>query len=109
MLTLRQGSNNKYYIASQNDLYQVNQFVKFFTWPIGFLIVLAWQFLATLVCLGAAVTFWPISWIEESGARTSEESRTLKSDVQEVEDRLKQTLVNGKGDGELITAPVTGQ
>lgn len=96
----------KYYITSQNDLYQVDEFIKFFTWPFGFLFVLAWQFFATVVCLGAALAFWPISWAEEHGPEVRQEAR---EDVKRVEQRLKQTLVDAKGDGELVAAPVTSQ
>lgn len=104
VLKLKQGSNKKYYIVSQNDLYQVNEFVKFFTWPFGFLFVLAWQFAATLVCLGAALAFWPISWAEEHGSEVRHDAR---GDVARVEQRLKHTLIDAKGNGDLMTAPVT--
>jgi len=55
---------SKYYIQSQDDLYQVNEFVKFF-WPGGFLIVWAWQMFATFFCLLGAIALWPISYIEQ--------------------------------------------
>ena len=63
-----QSSNNApttYLIQSQNDLYQVNEFVKF-TSQFGILSVLvyAWQLLATLLCVLGAGLFWPVSWVE---------------------------------------------
>jgi len=54
----------KYYIQSQNDLYQVNEFVKFF-WPGGFLFVWAWQLFATLFCVLGAIALSPITYAEQ--------------------------------------------
>lgn len=56
----------KYCITSQNDLYQVNEFVKFI-WPGGFIVVWIWQLTATMLCLAGALIFWPISWWLEHG------------------------------------------
>lgn len=51
----RKPSDRKYYIQSQEDLYQTDQFVRFFApWGIGYSIVLFWHFWATFFCvLGA--------------------------------------------------------
>lgn len=57
-------AKEKYYIQSQNDLYQTNDFVRFF-WPGGWLVVWLWQVVATLVCYVLAFICQPISWIEE--------------------------------------------
>ncbi|KAF2458985.1 hypothetical protein BDY21DRAFT_198397 [Lineolata rhizophorae] len=54
----------KYYIAEQNDLYQVNEFVKF-VWPGGHVLVWIWQLWSTLFCLLGALVFWPISVWEQ--------------------------------------------
>lgn len=56
-----------YLIKSQNDLYQVNEFVKFAS-PFGLLsgVVYAWQLLATLLCVVGAGVFWPVSWVEQN-------------------------------------------
>ncbi|KAL8673628.1 MAG: hypothetical protein Q9168_001932 [Polycauliona sp. 1 TL-2023] len=56
-----------YFIQSQNDLYQVNEFFKFFS-QFGILsgLVLLWQFLATALCIAGATMFWPISWVEQN-------------------------------------------
>lgn len=56
--------NDRYYIASQNDLYQVDQFVRFFA-PGGWILVQMWQFWATFFCLLGAIALWPISFAEE--------------------------------------------
>ncbi len=51
----------KYYIFSQNDLYQVDQFVKFFLpWGIGTLVIGVWHWFATLVCVLGAWIFQPL-------------------------------------------------
>ena len=55
-----------YYIKSQNDLYQVNEFFKFFDRArvLGLLLLL-WQLGATLGCVVLALLCWPVSWVEE--------------------------------------------
>ncbi|KAF2195253.1 hypothetical protein K469DRAFT_698822 [Zopfia rhizophila CBS 207.26] len=61
----------KYYIESQNDLYQVDQFIKFVA-PGGWVLVWLWQFAATLLCVLGAAVLWPVSWVEESMGREGE-------------------------------------
>ncbi|KAL9053427.1 MAG: hypothetical protein Q9162_004797 [Coniocarpon cinnabarinum] len=106
VLKLKKASNNKYYIASQNDLYQTDQFFKFFSWPFGSIFVTTFQLLSTLVCVVAAVAFWPISWWEEHGTEVRNEAH---QDVARVEARLRDTFVDTKRNGELVTAPATSQ
>ena len=62
----RAKTKGKYLIHSQNDLYQVNEFVKFVS-PFGILglVVLVWQFVNTLLCVLGTWVFWPVSWVEE--------------------------------------------
>ncbi|KAJ9664874.1 hypothetical protein H2201_005095 [Coniosporium apollinis] len=55
---------NRYYISSQNDLYQVDQFVRFF-WPGGVLVVWAWQIWATVFSVLGALLLAPVTWFEE--------------------------------------------
>lgn len=65
----------KYYITSQNDLYQVDQFVRFVVqpWWFGVMVIGLWHWLATMACifgavLGAPVTRWmERRWREEGG------------------------------------------
>ena len=57
--------DGKYYIASQNDLYQVDQFVKFIV-PGSWVLVWLSQFWAMLFCTLGAVVGMPITWIEEN-------------------------------------------
>ena len=57
----------KYYIASQEDLYQTSEFVKFVL-PFGGLgeaLVVVWQVLATLLCVLGAWVFWPLTLVRE--------------------------------------------
>ncbi|KAK8178387.1 hypothetical protein BC567DRAFT_263064 [Phyllosticta citribraziliensis] len=64
----RQGSSaagdGKYYIASQNDLYQTTEFPRF-VFPPAFLIVWFWQLFATVFCNVAALVLTPVTWAEE--------------------------------------------
>ncbi|KAL8689772.1 MAG: hypothetical protein Q9218_004627 [Villophora microphyllina] len=56
-----------FFIQSQNDLYQVNEFFKFFS-QFGILsgLLLLWQFVATAFCILGAAIFWPVSWVEQN-------------------------------------------
>ena len=57
----------RYLIRSQNDLYQVNEFVKFVS-QFGILsaLVIVLQLMATMGCVLGAMVFWPISWLEQN-------------------------------------------
>ena len=105
MLKLVKGSNGRYYISSQNDLYQVNEFIKFVAGPIGAFFVQAWQFAAALVCLVAAAMFWPISWAEEHGSEVRQEAR---DDVARIERRMKNTFIDVSENSQLVTASAIG-
>lgn len=55
----------KYYISSQNDLYQTDQFVKFVLPWISFVVPL-WQITATIFCVMLSYLFYPVTWWEET-------------------------------------------
>lgn len=57
--------DGKYYIAKQNDLYQVDQFMKFLV-PGSWVLVLLWQFWATFFCIIGVILGVPITWVEEN-------------------------------------------
>lgn len=63
---VRDEPSGRYYVRSQNDLYQVDQWVRFIPGLFGGAVVV-WvcQFLATFVCLVGAVVLWPVTWVEE--------------------------------------------
>ena len=55
-----------YLIKSQNDLYQVNEFMKFVSvFGALSLVVYVWQAMATFLCVIGAGMLWPVSWVEE--------------------------------------------
>ncbi len=56
--------DNKYYIESQTDLYQLNEFVKF-VWPGGATLLMFWQWMNTLLSILGAVVLAPMTWAEE--------------------------------------------
>jgi hypothetical protein len=58
---------SKYYIKSQEDLYQLNEVVKFF-WPGGATIIWFWQLAATGMCILGALILAPVTWIEQRHA-----------------------------------------
>ncbi|GFF30678.1 hypothetical protein IFM51744_01205 [Aspergillus udagawae] len=59
------GGHTLYYIAKQEDLYQVSEFIKFVVPHVGHLFVLAFQSFATLFCILGVAVFYPILWLEE--------------------------------------------
>lgn len=61
------GERTHYYIAKQEDLYQVSEFVKFVVPHVGNLLVFAFQAFATLFCMLGVAFFWPLMWLEEKG------------------------------------------
>ncbi|KAF2213088.1 hypothetical protein CERZMDRAFT_96756 [Cercospora zeae-maydis SCOH1-5] len=65
-LTHQPGSR-QFYIQSQNDLYQVDQFFQFFApWGIGTAIVLFWHFWATIFCVLLAQLGRPFTRLMQS-------------------------------------------
>jgi hypothetical protein len=59
-----------YRIKHQNDLYQVNQWVKFISPFNGFFVVLL-QFIATLICVVSATILAPITLVEQKSVEAS--------------------------------------
>ncbi|KAH7080680.1 hypothetical protein FB567DRAFT_595021 [Paraphoma chrysanthemicola] len=57
-------ADHKYYIRSQEDLYQVDQFARFLL-PGLWVLVMLWQFVAALMCVLGAVLGTPVSVVEE--------------------------------------------
>ncbi|KEF59640.1 uncharacterized protein A1O9_04486 [Exophiala aquamarina CBS 119918] len=48
-------NKERYYIQSQNDLYQTNEWIKFLMpWGIGGLLMVVWQFAVTLLCVAGS-------------------------------------------------------
>lgn len=59
-------SHSRYYIASQNDLYQTTEWIKFvLPWSIGYTLLVLAHFWATAMCVLGAMVGWPITWAEE--------------------------------------------
>ncbi|KAI8939015.1 hypothetical protein NX059_004858 [Plenodomus lindquistii] len=62
--TASSSSKGKYYITSQNDLYQTNQFVKFVLPGVSVFVVL-FGLLASFGCAVGALLGGPVTWVEE--------------------------------------------
>lgn len=57
-----------YMVAKQEDLYQVNEWIKFIVpYGIGNAIISAWQLFVTAVCLAGTVALFPFVWILTHG------------------------------------------
>ncbi|KAK6383015.1 hypothetical protein, variant [Exophiala oligosperma] len=54
----------KYYIQSQNDLYQTSEWIKFILpWGVGVLLMVLWQFWATFLCVVGTKVVETIMWL----------------------------------------------
>ncbi|OKL63424.1 hypothetical protein UA08_01183 [Talaromyces atroroseus] len=70
----------RYWISSQEDLYQTTEFVKFFLpFGIGVSMVLVWHLFATIGCVLGSLLLSPITWAEENLA--------MKKEIREVSGR----------------------
>jgi hypothetical protein len=56
--------DGRYYIHSQDDLYQVDEFIKFVL-PPGWVLVWLWHYWSTFFCLVGTFVLWPISAVEQ--------------------------------------------
>lgn len=64
----RSKQSDKYYIQSQNDLYQVNEILRFIFLG-GSSILWLLQIIATVFCVLGALILWPQTWVEEHWIR----------------------------------------
>ncbi|KAI7227887.1 hypothetical protein KC330_g8164 [Hortaea werneckii] len=90
-------SSNKYLIKSQNDLYQVDQFVRFFLpWGIGSTLISLWHAWATFFCVVLAWIFAPFLRLEQAWAerRTSGAAGT---GLMRTVDRIEEVRMRGFG------------
>ncbi|KIW95984.1 uncharacterized protein Z519_03050 [Cladophialophora bantiana CBS 173.52] len=56
----------KYYIQSQNDLYQTTEFIKFLIpWGVGVVLLITWQFCATLFCVVGTKVYDLLVWLPQ--------------------------------------------
>ncbi|KAL9534032.1 hypothetical protein SMMN14_02858 [Sphaerulina musiva] len=86
-LTRKPGSR-KYYIQSQNDLYQVDQFFQFFApWGIGTTIVFLWHFCATFFCVILAHIGRPFTMHLQSQWQKKQQRQVHTNGVSHDEDR----------------------
>ena len=70
--------SSRYYIQSQQDMYQTNEFFKFFSvFRIAWLFMVVGQFVATGFCVLGALLGGPVSWVEENAVGGNKE-KSLK-------------------------------
>lgn len=61
-------SEGQYLIAKQEDLYQVNEWIKFIVpFGIGEALVSLWQLFASTVCVAGSIVLFPLVWILTHG------------------------------------------
>lgn len=58
----------RYYIASQDDLYAIDQWIRFIA-PGGWLLVHLWQFWASFFCFVGTILLHPVTLLEERSSR----------------------------------------
>jgi hypothetical protein len=67
----KRGSMNdgmKYYIYSQEDLYQTNEWIKFvIPYGVGYALMTIWQYYATILCCIGVLLGWGLIWLQEQG------------------------------------------
>jgi hypothetical protein len=97
--------NKKYYITSQNDLYQTDQFIKFvFPWG-GSHLVLLWHFIATFFCVLAALIFAPFTQLMQAYAdrqnqgQSSKQQKALPERQKPLSHQAKDVVSNLKTNG----------
>ncbi|KAG9190015.1 hypothetical protein G6011_08103 [Alternaria panax] len=54
-----------FHIAKQDDLYQVDQWIRFIA-PGAWMLIWLWQAWATVFCVAGTVLLWPVTWVEEN-------------------------------------------
>ncbi|KAH6839796.1 hypothetical protein B0T12DRAFT_318052, partial [Alternaria alternata] len=54
-----------YHISKQDDLYQVDQWIRFIA-PGAWMLIWLWQVWATIFCVAGTVLLWPVTWVEEN-------------------------------------------
>ncbi|KAJ4383258.1 hypothetical protein N0V86_001303 [Didymella sp. IMI 355093] len=64
----RNEDDGKYYIESQDDLYAIDQWIRFIA-PGGWILVYLWQFWASFFCVIGTIILHPITLIEERASR----------------------------------------
>ena len=63
----------RYWIQSQNDLYQTTEWIKFLLpWGLGVFLLIIWQLFATLLCVAGTKTHDTLIWIPELLHRQSD-------------------------------------
>jgi hypothetical protein len=64
----RSEDDKKYYIESQDDLYAIDQWIRFIA-PGGWVLVCLWQFWASFFCVIGTILLHPITLLEERASR----------------------------------------
>ncbi|KAF1931485.1 uncharacterized protein M421DRAFT_55681 [Didymella exigua CBS 183.55] len=64
----RNNDDRKYYIESQDDLYAIDQWIRFIA-PGGWILVYLWQFWASFFCVIGTIVLHPITLLEERASR----------------------------------------
>lgn len=109
VLSLRHSASmGKYYIQKQDDLYQVDQWIRFIA-PGGWVLIWIWQAWATLFCLLGTWLLWPVTWVEENwgwgegvGMESNRQMRVngkkgeVRSDGLDEKEVLQRTTLRGK-------------
>ena len=65
----------RYYIDSQEDLYQANDCVQFLAPGLGPLLWFAWQLCSTFLCVAGSVLLWPLYLVLNQGASSKAKAK----------------------------------
>ena len=76
----------KYYIQSQNDLYQTSELIKFVVpFGIGVSAVMLWQFIVTFWCVVGAILGYPMTYWSDNVATVNTDTVSEASDADMVD------------------------
>lgn len=93
-------NSKKYYISSQNDLYQTDQAIQFLLpWGVGTALVWMWHLWATFFCVLGAILLAPVTWLEQTWADREQTivEKTTEDEMQKLVDLATQATSSGGG------------
>lgn len=100
---VRPPSSRKYYIQSQNDLYQNDQLIRFLMpWGVGNLFVHIWQYSSTLMCVWGAFLLAPMTRLQQNLSEKRAENGSFSA-----EDEIRD-LVSSAMEGVGYKQPSSG-
>jgi hypothetical protein len=93
-----------YHISKQDDLYQVDQWIRFIA-PGAWMLIWLWQVWATIFCVAGTVLLWPVTWVEENwgwGSVGVGGKGVAKMEVEKAGSKESEVSVDGLEESEVL-------